>query len=258
MRGVHSYGTEAQAWEGDGLRASETVLPAGLVLQPHAHPAAQVCFVLEGTYTEATDSGEHVLRPGVVQVHEPCETHANRFGDEGALALVVSYDARRWRRLPRGGPRPGQALLGSIAADIRCELERADEAAAVALEGLALLLLARVSRRSRVSEPPWLGDALALVERDYAAALSLAAVAARVGVHRATLAAAARRFRRTSVGEYIRDVRLRHATEALLGSRAPLAEIAVRTGFADQAHFTRVFRKRNGVAPGVFRRAWRP
>jgi len=33
-----------------------------------------------------------------------------------------------------------------------------------------------------------------------------------------------------------------------------LSEIALRSGFADQSHFTRVFVQRAGVSPGAWRR----
>src|SRR5206468_3142605 len=101
--------------------------------------------------------------------------------------------------------------------------------AALALEGWALLLLSRTERLlgSAGERPPeWLRDATAFIESSYAAALSLASVAARVGVHPATLAAAFRRFLHISVGAYIREVRLERAKSALLESRAPLAQIA--------------------------------
>jgi AraC family transcriptional regulator len=37
----------------------------------------------------------------------------------------------------------------------------------------------------------------------------------------------------------------------------PLADVAVRCGFADQSHFTKLFRRSIGVSPGSFRRAVR-
>jgi AraC-like DNA-binding protein len=39
-----------------------------------------------------------------------------------------------------------------------------------------------------------------------------------------------------------------------LGGRMPLAELALTAGFADQAHFTRMFRAAFGVTPGCYAR----
>jgi AraC-like DNA-binding protein len=53
---------------------------------------------------------------------------------------------------------------------------------------------------------------------------------------------------------YIVAVRLAHARALMLDSDEPMSQIAVACGFADQAHFTRVFRRRVGCAPGLWRR----
>jgi AraC family transcriptional regulator len=41
----------------------------------------------------------------------------------------------------------------------------------------------------------------------------------------------------------------------MLATTTPLAEIAVSCGLADQAHFTRLFRRFAGESPGAWRRA---
>jgi AraC family transcriptional regulator len=48
--------------------------------------------------------------------------------------------------------------------------------------------------------------------------------------------------------------RLERAEVLLAEGRMPLAEIALATGFADQAHFTNLFRRETGVTPGAWRR----
>jgi AraC family transcriptional regulator len=51
--------------------------------------------------------------------------------------------------------------------------------------------------------------------------------------------------------------RIRRAQELLLDTTLPLAEIALRTGFADQSHFTRTFQRHVGTSPGAWRRTRR-
>jgi AraC-like DNA-binding protein len=48
--------------------------------------------------------------------------------------------------------------------------------------------------------------------------------------------------------------RIERAQETLINSRLSLVEIAERTGFADQSHFTRVFTGTVGTSPGEWRR----
>jgi AraC family transcriptional regulator len=66
----------------------------------------------------------------------------------------------------------------------------------------------------------------------------------------------ARRFRRstgTSPHEFVVDRRVLRAKTLLVRTAIPLPDVALRCGFADQSHLTRVFRARVGVTPGRFR-----
>jgi len=54
--------------------------------------------------------------------------------------------------------------------------------------------------------------------------------------------------------DYQRQLRLRAARRALAGRKA-VADVAAATGFADQAHLTRWFRRCYGITPGAYRAA---
>jgi AraC family transcriptional regulator len=64
-------------------------------------------------------------------------------------------------------------------------------------------------------------------------------------------------FKRTfgvSPHAYVMKRRVGMAAEVMLNSDAPLSEIAVNCGFADQAHFSRQFRRAMGRTPSAWRR----
>ena len=77
-------------------------------------------------------------------------------------------------------------------------------------------------------------------------------------VHPVHLSRVFRRFQRQGIGEYIRRLRARTASTLLLNPEIPLADISFATGFADQSHFTRAFRKVTGMTPQAFRAALHP
>ncbi|MGP4018956.1 helix-turn-helix domain-containing protein [Saccharopolyspora sp. 5N708] len=54
--------------------------------------------------------------------------------------------------------------------------------------------------------------------------------------------------------EYQRQLRLRHARRLLAEGSTP-AEAATASGFADQSHLTRWFRRHYGITPGTFQGA---
>jgi AraC-like DNA-binding protein len=58
-----------------------------------------------------------------------------------------------------------------------------------------------------------------------------------------------------SAGQYLSRLRIDRACDRLRHSDAPLSELALECGYADQAAFTRQFHKTVGLAPGAYRLA---
>ena len=57
-----------------------------------------------------------------------------------------------------------------------------------------------------------------------------------------------------SFGDYIRKLRIEKAIQMLNESKYSLAEIAYLTGFSDQSHFNRIFKKNTGKNPSEYRK----
>lgn len=64
----------------------------------------------------------------------------------------------------------------------------------------------------------------------------------------------ARYFDDLSFGDYIRKLRIDKALHLLDASTYTLTEIAYLTGFSDQSHFTRIFKKQMGQNPSDYRK----
>ena len=57
-----------------------------------------------------------------------------------------------------------------------------------------------------------------------------------------------------SFGDYIRKLRIEKATSYLTNSDYSLTKIAYLTGFSDQSHFARIFRKHTGQTPSEYKK----
>jgi len=73
-----------------------------------------------------------------------------------------------------------------------------------------------------------------------------------VGVSPSHLAATFKKAERTTVHQYLVNLRLRRAASLLWGCE-DLTTLALKLGFADQSHFTNAFRRWAGMSPGKYR-----
>ena len=112
--------------------------------------------------------------------------------------------------------------------------------------------------RPATSCPAWLARARAFVEAHFADRVFLATVAAMVGVHPVHLARTFRKTYDTTFAGYVRELRVEYARSQLVSTAAPLGDIAAASGFYDQSHFCRSFKRATGLSPAEYRLAVRP
>jgi AraC-like DNA-binding protein len=58
--------------------------------------------------------------------------------------------------------------------------------------------------------------------------------------------------------KYLRQLQMRMASRALVYTTQPLSKVAAGSGFSDQSHFSREFRRHFGRTPGEYRRQYTP
>lgn len=239
--------------------------PAGQRLPWHVHDNASICFVLAGSYTERIGAEEHECPPSSVVFKPACERHADRFGESGGTCLLMEITPARmaaieqvssWTARPLLARTPHLAAAGQR---IYGEFAAGDALSPLVVEGLMLEILGEAARVSLpeagAGQPMWLRRVLERLHDCPDEPLTLSTLAQEVGVHPAHLARTFRQHCRCSVGEYLRRLRVEHACHELQYTGAPIAEIALRAGFFDQSHFSKVFRQHTGMSPARFRAA---
>jgi AraC-like DNA-binding protein len=86
--------------------------------------------------------------------------------------------------------------------------------------------------------------------------LSLSEISKDLNIHPAYLSREfSKYFEDLTFGDYIRKLRIEKAVTYLESSEYSLSEIAYLTGFSDQSHFNRIFKKFTGKTPLQYRKA---
>jgi AraC family transcriptional regulator len=249
------FGSPLLDWRGDSIAITEQVYRPGQHIGHHAHDEAYVCVVLSGGYRERSEGGERDCRRGSVLIHPAGSSHSDRFGAAESRLLMLEI-APEWRheftepQIFDAGP------AVAIGARLHEEAVHPDDATPLAVEGLALELMA-LSRREcirRSAQPPaWLRRARERIDDTLPARCAVRDLAAVAGVHAAHFSRVFRAHFGCTVAGYVRRQRIGRAKEAIAGGRN-LAEAAIEAGFADQSDLTRAFRRVDGITPAEFRR----
>lgn len=264
--GVNSY---LNSLYGNLLRSSavtrftltETAYPPRLKLPEHAHQTAYFCFTLQGTFTEAYGRRSRTCRASTLVFHPPEEVHSDLFYSR-VRCFNVQIDEHLHRQMV-GLSQPADfqgGTLTHLATKLYREFREMDEVSALVLEGLALEIVAEAARSVKTSKrapPPWLTRAREMLHENFAEGLTVADVAAAVGMHPTHLAREFHRYYRRTIGEYVRQRRVEFACRQILASDAPLSEVAMAAGFFDQSHFGRTFKRLTGMSPAAYRRTFR-
>ncbi len=90
------------------------------------------------------------------------------------------------------------------------------------------------------------------MEEHYETRISLAQLCERTGYSKSTLLRAFTKAKGITPYRFLENIRISKAQE-LLGRGVPAVEVALRTGFSAQSHFTNSFHQLTGLPPGVYR-----
>jgi AraC family transcriptional regulator len=151
-----------------------------------------------------------------------------------------------------GGP------LTWLALRLHSEFLQMDLHSCLVIEGILLESAAVLARGSsnqpRSGLPRWLIRAREILHSRFSESLSVRGIAYEVDIHPVHLARSFRRHYERTIGEYLQELRVRHACKQLLTSDRPISQIALASGFYDQSHLSRIVRRLTGQSPAVMRR----
>jgi AraC family transcriptional regulator len=244
----------------------ESIYPSNSVMARHTHELAHISIVLGGAYAERYGRRSRFAEPSVLVFHPPDEEHSVAFTNAGAHVFSLHLKplwlerVRDYSKILDSPADFSGGYPGCLAVRLYREFCEMDEVAPLMIESLALELIAAASRHATPAKdktPRWLEQARDLLHATFAGQVTLAGVAATVGVHPVYLASRFRKHYQCTVGDYVRRLRLEAACREVSRSDAPLSEIASAVGFYDQSHFTNVFKRHTGMTPAQYRAAFR-
>ena len=246
-----------------GINLSEyDYLEPGTPLHYHENP--YFMYVIDGQMMDVSKYGSGLLPPGSLMFLNWEETHRTEKHSRRGRGFHLQVD-RAWlaevdvaAELWEGNRRLHHPDLHLLLGKIYLEFRRADAFSALSIELLVLQLCSLLTEMTvpAGNPPPWI-DKLVELFHARGESLTLADLSRELGVHPVHISRTVPLFLGNTVGEYLRKQRVSRALSALLQREESLTQVAYDAGFADQSHFTRVFRTYYGTTPARFRKATR-
>jgi AraC family transcriptional regulator len=249
------------------LHLQEIQFPAECNFPMHAHPHSLFCIALSGSCVEAYGNRLREYQPFTLEYLPMDHSHSLKVPRMNLRAFSVEIPPSWLDKIREYSLTADECvythggLLGSLLLNLYKEFREMDAASPVAIEGIALEMLAEASRSHKVvsdrQPPPWLKQALDLLHQHFSDHLTITQIATAVGIHPVHLAREFRKFHRCTIGDYIRKLRIEQACHALARSDCSLSQIALSAGFSDHSHFSRIFKRFMRVTPTEYRDASR-
>lgn len=240
----------------------------------HAHDTFALGVLESGAQSFQYRGARRNLFPGDIVLINPGEVHTGQSEHPDGYVYRMLYPApelvERATTELSGGRRdlpffPEPVVRDEALAGVLRRVHRGLESMAPRLEreSLLLTLLAAIVARHAAPAPvpaptvhePWaVARAREYLESCYERNVSLAELAGVAGLSQFHLVRVFQATVGISPHAYLDQVRVARAKE-LLTAGLPIAHVAAATGFADQSHLTRRFKRLVGVTPGRYQTA---
>lgn len=228
----------------------------------HYHENPYFMYVLEGNVLDVNKKQKTNCPPGTFLLHNWNEQHYNTRESIGARGFHIEFE-RSWFEdkklnidLWEGSQRINNPYLHHILAKIYFEFKCQDIFSEISID-LLLLQLCETTQRIQDSsfekKPSWVSTLEQLLHEE-TDPITLDMLSAQLGVHPAHLSRAIPKYFNATLGDYMRQQKIKKALGFIFNLDFSLTEISYICGFADQSHFTRTFKRYFNRTPNDFRK----
>ncbi|MNX17072.1 HTH-type transcriptional activator RhaS [compost metagenome] len=224
---------------------------------PHWHEEWTFGAVVEGECLSSVAGHSILVRAGDLVAIAPGIVHTGALAarpDSASVLVVMLYVPGAWLEQTgiTGPARSGSIQAPALAREAR-HLSSPETVQAWLRRAVPALAQALQPQPCASAEAIPTDTVRALLERVQSAILggeqTVSGLASQCGVSRERIHRVLKQWIGMAPADYLRAVRLHRAKHMVL-SGEPVASVAVDCGFADQAHFTRWFRRTFGYTPG--------
>lgn len=260
-----TFGTQNRSRVHGGLRILEAVHAPNMKLEPHDHEDPTIVAAISGGWDERVGSRAFVCRPGTFMVKPAGARHANTYGFEASHSIVIQLTVTRLAATGssrRAFSTPAQFTSRKLVSRLFALLTDVEAYSNLAVdEEISILLSLIVGEGNNARRPSGMIFRLQRIRDqlmdDPTRQYGLSELCRPCGLSPSAFTHAFKSEFGCTPSSLISRRRVERASFLLRGTCDSLTQIAAKTGFSDQAHLTREFKRFAEVTPGRFRQVAR-
>ena len=228
----------------------------------HYHENPYFMYVLTGNMMDSNKKIKTLCPSGSLMFNNWQESHYGSKHSDKASGFHLEFE-KKWLEkndislnLLEGSQLIHNPEIHLLFAKLYLEFVLSDTYSEVSVEILLLQIceaLGNLKEINSYKNPTWISDLKELLHYD-TSNLSLMYLSEQLGVHPVHISRTAPKHLSMSLGQYIRQNKIKKAIPLLLDFNFTLTEITYELGFSDQSHFNRVFKSHFHINPGNYRK----
>jgi len=226
----------------------------------HFHENPYFMYVLQGNLYDVSKKHHMTCPPGSFLLHNWQEPHFNSKVSKHARGFHIEFEKKWFEKndinieLWEGSQLIKNPKLHHILAKLYAEFKCADAYTDISCELLVAELCENIEKEKVYlceKHPAWLSALIEIIHFNHEP-FSLTSLSEQLGIHPGHLSRAIPKYFATTLGDYIRQVKVKMAINWMLSSKKSLFDISYECGFSDQSHFSRTFKRYMGMSPKAF------
>lgn len=235
-------------WDDSAYIGMQNYIEKNSDMQIHDHDYLTVSLLLSGSLIEHTNEGTQIVKAGDVLIKPPALMHSNIFPENCSILSFKLFDTKYfnftwedWEVIQKPGLL--KEFLKVIANDKRKD----------SLSELKYALKAAMKKRQEDQHAPEkIKIVKHLLELHFLETVRITDLAHEVNLNPVYLGQAFKKFYGTDIKSYQQRLRLHYTVSKMFNQSDKLTQIAYSSGYADQSHFSREFKKQTLFSPKQF------
>lgn len=257
------FGDKKNITQIDSLVLTETEFSGSNDVDWHFHDNMHFCYSLLGNSCQISKKDKHFISSGSLIYHNSEAPHFNTNHSNHSKNFYIEIEDEWYEKLhlknnlPKGVINLKNPNIKIAIDKIYTETKVNDNCSKIQIESILIIamgMLKCIPELGNHDKPQWTRHVKELIHENPCVNFSLVEISKEIGIHPVHLSRQFKNYFGQSLGEYIRFVKIHKVASLLKNKEVSLIDICYLTGFYDQSHMAKLFKKTFKITPLKYRK----